>query len=320
MNSCPRRSIFLTQLHPGLVEILVFGAGAMGSFFGGLLSARQDVLLVGRRAHMAAIRTHGLRISGKTVRLARPHAATRIPAAAHPELILVATKAYDTRAAMSALRRFAKTAIFLTLQNGLDNAETIARSASRVVAGTTSHGVTFLRPGEVRHAGIGDTTIGAWRGVDHDDVVRVRDVLDEAGVRTQISDDIKRDLWSKLVVNAAINPLVALAGVPNGRLVQDKGLDELLESVGREAVAVARADGVPLDAAETVRRTRLVARRTAGNRSSMLQDLDRHRPTEIEAITGALLRTADRVGVDAPLNRALYALVRAREAESLRSA
>lgn len=320
MNSCPRRSIFLTQLHPGLVEILVFGAGAMGSFFGGLLSARQDVLLVGRRAHMAAIRTHGLRISGKTVRLARPHAATRIPAAAHPELILVATKAYDTRAAMSALRRFAKTAIFLTLQNGLDNAEAIARSASRVVAGTTSHGVTFLRPGEVRHAGIGDTTIGAWRGVDHDDVVRVRDVLDEAGVRTQISDDIKRDLWSKLVVNAAINPLVALAGVPNGRLVQDKGLDELLESVGREAVAVARADGVPLDAAETVRRTRLVARRTAGNRSSMLQDLDRHRPTEIEAITGALLRTADRVGVDAPLNRALYALVRAREAESLRSA
>lgn len=302
------------------MEILVFGAGAMGSFFGGLLAARQHVLLVGRPEHMDAVREHGLRISGKTVRLARPRTASRIPATARPELVLVATKAYDTPAAMGQLKKFARTATFLTLQNGLDNADVIARTASRVVAGTTSHGVTFLGPGEVRHAGIGDTTIGAWAGVDRDDVVRVRDVFEEAGVRTRISDDIRRELWTKLVVNAAINPLAALAGVPNGRLVQDKGLQGLLEAVGREAVAVARADGVGLDPDDLVRRTKLVARRTAANRSSMLQDLDRHRRTEIDAITGALLRVADRAGVDAPLNRALEALVKAREAESLRVA
>jgi 2-dehydropantoate 2-reductase len=301
------------------VQILVFGAGAMGSFFGGLLAARQDVLLVGRREHMDAIHAHGLRISGKTARIARPESTTRIPASAHPELVLVATKAYDTEAAMASLKRFARSALFVTLQNGLDNAEVIARTASRVIAGTTSHGVTFLGPGEVRHAGIGDTTIGAWAGVDEDEVVRVRDIFEEAGVRTRIADDIKKELWAKLVVNASINPLAALAGVANGRLVQDKGLQALLEAVGREAVAVGRADGIDLDADELVRRTRLVARRTAGNRASMLQDLDRHRRTEIDAITGAILRTAERRGVDAPLNRALLALVRAREAESLRA-
>ncbi len=290
----------------------------MGSFFGGLLSTRQDVLLVGRAAHMEAVRDHGLKISGKTVRLARPQASTRVPASAHPELVLVATKAYDTAAAMTQLRRFARSATFLTLQNGIDNPDVIARTAARVIAGTTAHGVTFLGPGEVRHAGLGDTTIGGWKGVGRDDVVLVRDMFEEAGIRTRISGDVRRELWSKLVVNVSINPIAALAGVPNGRLVRDKHLAALLESVGREAVAVARADGILLDADEAVRRSRLVAKRTAGNRSSMLQDLDLHRRTEIEAIAGAILRSAERTGTDAPSVRALHALVRAREAEGLR--
>ncbi len=315
----PQGSIFGEVVHAGDVDILVFGAGAMGSFFGGLLAARQDVLLVGRSEHMEAIRGHGLRISGKTVRLARPRTATRIPAASRPDLILVATKSYDTPSAMVQLKRFGRTSTFLTLQNGLDNADVIARTAKRVIAGTTSHGVTYLGPGEVRHAGIGDTTIGAWAGVKSDDVVRVRDVFEEAGVRTRVSDDIRREIWAKLIVNASINPLAALAGVPNGRLVQDKGLQALLEAVAREAVAVARADGLDLNADELVRRAKLVARRTATNRASMLQDLDHHRRTEIDAITGAILRVGDQVGIDAPLNRALEALVIAREAESLRA-
>ena len=297
------------------MEILVFGAGAMGSLLGGLLSIRHEVLLVGRAEHVDALRNHGLRITGKTVRLAHPRAATRVPTSAQPQLILVTTKAYDTASAMSSLKRFARTSVFLTLQNGLDNPDTIARSADRVIAGTTSHGVTFLGPGEIRHAGVGDTVIGPWKGVDRADVVRVRDIFDEAGIPTRISTDVRAELWSKVVVNAAINPLAALAGVPNGRLVQDRTLARLLDEVGREALRVAEVAGARLDRDEILRRTRLVARRTAANRSSMLQDLDRHRRTEIEAITGAILRTAERYGIDAPLNRALYALVRARDEE-----
>ena len=311
------RKRFLQGFHCPDVEILVFGAGAMGSFFGGLLSSHEDVILIGRRDHMNAIRARGLRISGKTVRITHPRAAIRIPSSAKPELVIVSTKAYDTEAAMGELRKFADTAVFLTLQNGLENADTIAQTASRVVAGTTAHGVMFLGPGEVRHAGIGDTTIGPWRGAGHADVVRVRDVLAEAGIHTRVTDDMRRELWSKLVVNTSINPLAALAEVPNGRLVQDKGLAKLLESVCREATAVAQAEGIALNADEMVRRTRLVARRTAANRPSMLQDLDRGRRTEIDAITGAVLRAAARSGRDAPLASALYALVRAREAENL---
>lgn len=296
------------------MEILVFGAGAMGSLVGGLLSLRHDVVLVGRQDHVDAIRKRGLRITGKTVRLVHPRAATRVPPGFHPRLIFVSTKAYDTAGAMTPLRRFGRSSTFLTLQNGLDNPDIIARAADRVIAGTTSHGVTFLGPGEVRHAGIGDTVIGPWKGVDRNEVLRVRDVFDEAGIPATVSDDMRSELWGKVVVNAAINPLAALAGVPNGRLVQDRNLARLLDEVGREALVVAQAAGARLDADAILRRTRLVARRTAANRASMLQDLDRHRRTEIDAITGAILREAERHGLDAPINRAMYALVRAREA------
>lgn len=302
------------------MRILIFGAGAMGSFFGALLSRRNRVTLVGRPLHMKAVRDRGLRITGKTSLLAKPAAAvTRVPPSPEPDLIMVTTKAYDTGAAMHSLRPFARTAIFLTVQNGLDNPEIIAQTAKRVAAGTTSHGVTFVGPGEVRHAGVGDTVIGAWSAVDEADLVRLRDVFEEAGIPTHLSSDPRTELWAKVIVNASINPLAALAGVANGRLVRDRRLRTTLEAVCREAAAAARADGAAIDPTDIVQRTITVARRTAANRASMLQDLDRGHRTEIDAISGAVIRVADRHRLPVPVNRTLYALVRAREAEFPRS-
>jgi 2-dehydropantoate 2-reductase len=302
------------------VEILVFGAGAIGSFFGGLLSRRHDVTLVGRPEHIAAIRSHGLRITGKTAMIAKPQATIRVPQHAKPALVLVATKAYDTANAMLALRPFANEALFVTLQNGLGNAEQIAKVARRVVAGTTAHGVTFEAPGVVRHAGIGDTVLGAWSHIEESDLVRLRDLFADVGIVAHVTSDVISELWSKLVVNASINPLAALAGVPNGRLVRDKRLLEILELVCREAAAVAKAEGARIDPDELRHRTLLVAKRTASNRASMLQDLERNRRTEIDAITGSILRAAERHRIPVPVNRTLYALVRARENNSRETA
>jgi len=307
------KPFFPATTHVSSVKILVFGAGAMGSFFGGLLSRHHDVLLIGRAEHVEAIRAHGLRISGKTSLIARPAAATIVPESARPDMIFVTTKAYDTANAMLALQRFADRATFVTLQNGLGNAETIAKTARRVVAGTTTIGVTFIGPGEIRHAGIGETVLGAWAHVDEEDVVRLRDVLADVGLITKVTSDVRSELWSKLVVNAAINPLGAIAAVPNGRLVRDKRLLAVLDGVCREAVAVAKAEGAHVDGEELRHRTQLVAKRTAANRGSMLQDLDRHRQTEIDAITGPIVRAAARHRILVPLNSALYAVVRARE-------
>jgi len=308
-----RRNRFCSPKTCKAVDILVFGAGAIGSFLGGLLSRRHDVTLVGRAEHVAAIRAHGLRISGKTAAIAKPRAATRVPGDARPEIVFVTTKAYDTANAMLALRKFADRSIFVTLQNGLGNAETIAKTARRVVAGTTAHGVTFVGPGDVRHAGVGELVLGAWTHVDEADLVRLRDLFADVGIVAQLTSDIRTELWSKLVVNASINPLAAIAGVPNGRVVRDKRLLAVLERVCAEAAEVATAEGAHIDAEEVRHRTVLIAKRTAANRGSMLQDLDRRRRTEIDAITGAIVRAASRHHKPVPLNEALYAIVRARE-------
>src|SRR2546425_10005755 len=148
------------------VEILVFGAGAMGSFIGGLLSRRRKVVLIGRSEHVDAIRAHGLRITGKTSMIAKPDVSTTVPQNALPDLVFVTTKAYDTANAMLALQRLADRSPFVTLQNGLGNAETIAKTARRGVAGTTAIDATYVGPGENRHAGAGDTRLGAWSAIE----------------------------------------------------------------------------------------------------------------------------------------------------------
>lgn len=302
------------------MRILVFGAGAMGSFLGALLSARHEVTLVGRANHVAAIRRNGLRVTGQTSRIAKLRAVTRVPQGARPDLVVVSTKAYDTRSAMRRLAPFRATALFLSLQNGLGNGKAIAQVARRVVVGTTAHGVTLVGPGTIRHAGVGETVIGAWSNVDEDDLAHVREAFDEAGLTTRITSDIHTELWAKVVVNAAINPIAALAGVPNGRLVTEHVLARALEAVAREAAGIAKADGASIDPSEAARRAALVARRTATNRCSMLQDLERGRRTEIDAITGAVVRAARHHRLSAPLNELLYGLVRAREPSRFRDA
>ncbi len=295
------------------MHVLVFGAGAMGSFFGGLLSRRNDVTLVCRRDHADAIERAGLRITGKTSLIAHPDVATSAAEVRRPDLILIATKAYDTPAAVRALHRFARTATWMTLQNGLDNPDVLARAAAHVVAGVTSHGVTFLRSGEIRHAGVGDTAIGAYKGVDESAVVFLRDLFEEAGVRTRISADIRRELWLKVIVNAGINPLAALTRLRNGYLVKIPALADAMAGLCAEGAEVARAEGFDITDREAADLAAKVARRTKENRASMLQDVERGRPTEIESITGAILRAAERHGLPAPRNALAYGLVQGLE-------
>ena len=295
------------------MRVLVFGAGAMGSFFGGVLSRRNRVTLVCRKEHADAIRRSGLRITGKTSLVAHPDVTTTPAGVKRADLVVIATKAYDTESAVKSLRALAKKATWLTLQNGLDNPDILAKVAKRVVAGATSHGVTFLRPGEIRHAGIGETVIGPYAGLDESDVVSVRDVFEEAGVRTRISQDIRRELWLKAIVNAGINPLAALTRLRNGYFASIPALAAAVTAITAEAAAVARAEGFDIPDRVAADLALRVARRTRENRASMLQDVERGRQTEIEAITGAILRGAERRGLRAPMNQLVHSLVRGLE-------
>ncbi|MFZ5814781.1 MAG: ketopantoate reductase family protein [Bacillota bacterium] len=298
-------------------SIGVLGAGALGTLFAHGLASR--TLAAGTRVMLLA-RSPGpdsITIEGRT-----PVAVERVTNPQEPvDLLIVLVKAYATAGAMRwAAGAVGPQTIVLTLQNGLGNAEVLAAAVGpeRVLVGTTAQGATLLEPGLVRNGGHGPTLIAPWlsQGPAAELAPHVSRLLSRAGFPSGVTPDAGVLLWSKLVVNAAINPLTALYGIPNGMLLERQELRRLMEAAAREAGGVAAALGIGLkeDPAE---RAVAVARATAVNRSSMLQDLERGRRTEIEAINGALVERALAIGLSVPVNETLTLLVR--EAERRRA-
>jgi 2-dehydropantoate 2-reductase len=296
------------------MKTTIIGAGAMGSLFGGLLAeAGEAITLVDIRAdHVQVINRKGLCIDHAGHRRRIPiRAVTDAADIGHADLVIVFVKATHTEtAARTAARITGPSGMVLTLQNGMGNAETLVGSLppSRVIAGTTAHGATFVEPGMIRHAGTGDTLIGAWSGADNAAMKEVADVFTRAGIDTRVAGDIRRVMWAKLLVNVGINAITALTGIKNGQLIDLDSTRRLAAEAVAEAVAVARACGVAVEG-NPVDKVFEVARATGPNRSSMGQDVDNARPTEIAAINGYIVRTAHRKGVPVPTNRALTALV-----------
>lgn len=303
-----------------MTTVVVFGAGAVGSWLGALLHhAGHDVTLVGRQEHVAIVNARGLTVSGKTEMVARPRAVTR-PEAAPPDVVLVTVKAYDTRRAAQEMRPLVgpRTSI-VSVQNGLGNVETLADAFTdrQVFAAVTTHGVTFVEPGHVRHAGLGYFRVGSPFN-EHARAEALGALFRSAIPDAEHSPRILGELWAKVVVNAAINPLTAITGLRNGALLEIPALRDLMQRAAEEAIDVARAEGAPLPDDDLLLRARRVAELTAQNKSSMLQDVERGRRTEIDAICGEVVERGLRQGVDAPINLALRALVKGIEESTRR--
>lgn len=295
------------------MKVVVFGAGALGSLVGGLLSQHHDVTLLGRKPHVEAVRAQGLRITGATQLVARPRVALSAGEADTPDLLLLTTKAYDTaRALRDARPLLGPHTAALSLQNGLGNLEAMRAVVGDGLAlgGVTTHGVTFVEPGHIHHAGVGYTKVGGVSPASRPLAAQVAEALTLAGMATEATERIEAEVWAKAILNAGINPLTAITGLPNGQLLAQPGLKDLMERTVAEARDVALAAGVALPNADLVERARTVARLTADNKSSMLQDVERGRRTEIDSVCGAIVAAARQAGTEAPLNAALLALVK----------
>jgi 2-dehydropantoate 2-reductase len=302
------------------MNIVILGSGAMGCLFGGRLAeAGYPVTLVDVwKEHIDAINAHGLRIEGaggdRTVRGLR---AVADPAGAGiADLMIVFVKATMTKTAITqALPAVGPRTAVLTLQNGLGNVEAISEvvGGERVLAGVTGHGSTLLGPGAIRHAGQGDTVIGEVSGSVPGRLEETADVLRNAGFAVSLSDNVMGLIWGKLLVNVGINALTAVTGLRNGRLADFPETGDLMEMAIREAVAVAEKKGIVLTVSDPVNHTREIAKKTAANRSSMLQDVCRRRRTEISVINGAIVGEGKRLGVPTPVNDVLAKLVAVRE-------
>jgi 2-dehydropantoate 2-reductase len=293
------------------------GAGAIGSMLGARLADDHEVTLIAREPHVRAIRDRGLEVTGHTHRTVDVDARTDAEGLDEADVVFVTVKAYQTRQALEDVASAIGPNTFLaTLQNGLGNGEQLAHRVGegRAIAGTTSHGCIFHGPGRVEHTGVGDTVVGPVRPPDRPAHHQLADELTAAGIETEVVSDVRPKLWSKAAVNAAINPLTAIAGLPNGALLEVPELEAQMEATAREVEQVARAAGIEVEEEAWVSRAREVAQQTAKNRSSMLQDIERGRRTEIDAICGHVSEVAERHGVPAPRNEMLHGLVKGIEA------
>ncbi|MFB6266527.1 MAG: ketopantoate reductase family protein [Halodesulfurarchaeum sp.] len=308
------------------MHIAILGAGSLGSLFGGLLARERPVTLIGHEGeHIRVIREQGLEIAdpdGDSFHV-EPRATTDHAAVADADLVVLTVKSYDTERAMRDVEPHLEDAPVLSLQNGLGNEETIAEfvPSEQVIGGTTSHGALLEKPGLVRHTGTGDTTIGAYGTIDEEETTStphglsdVAAVFQEAGIETEVVTDVSRAIWEKVLVNVGINAATALARVQNGRMWDTGPGSRLLEAAVGEALEVARAAGIEFGTGtDPIELARTVARRTQTNRSSMLQDVEADRRTEIEALNGAIVRRGEAHGIDVPVNRTLADCVRLAE-------
>lgn len=298
------------------MRIAVVGAGAMGSLFGGLLAeAGEDVVLVDIwEEHVRAINERGLHIKGVSGdRVVRVRATTKHAEVGVVDLMLIQVKSYATEKAIrDALPMIGERTVVLTLQNGLGNVEKIAAvvGRERVLAGTTAHGATVLGPGEIYHAGRGPTVIGEVDGRITDRVKAIAATFNRAGIETEVTDNIMGAIWTKMLANVAINALTAITGLYNGELLELEETKAVMLKAVDEAVAVAKAMGIKLLVEDPHEFVLGIARATATNKSSMLQDVERGRRTEIDAINGMIVHYGRELGIPTPVNEVLVAAVK----------
>lgn len=315
------------------MHFTVVGAGAMGSLMAARLTRGMQandpnrnkvlsrVLLYGRESdHLNALRDHGLTLIERDGQ----HQQIRLDVTSNPadvaasDVVVVLVKSWATGEAMAPLKGLlTRDSIVITMQNGLGNASAIRNQLledgvrPHIWLGVTAQAAVRTEPGVVRHTADGMTAIGRRTPQMNDRLAQLAAAMNDAGWKTVAVADIHRWVWRKLAVNAAINPLTALARVPNGAITSNPDLKQAAASVLAEVAAVARAQEVNLNREQLNEAVEEVARVSAGVNSSMLDDMLLGRRTEIDAINGQVVRHARRHNIPVPVNDLLTRMVRA---------
>jgi 2-dehydropantoate 2-reductase len=299
-------------------RVAVLGAGAVGCYFGGMLArAGAPATLIGRQQHVDAFRRDGLLLDTLQFKeRVRVEASTDAAAVAGADFVLVCVKSGDTDAgAKSIAPHLARGATVVSLQNGVDNAARMRPLVpAEVVAAVVYVGCEMGGPGHVRHTGRGDLVVGAPGEPGMRAAGSVAALFERAGVPCRISDNVDGELWMKLIVNCAYNAVCALSRLPYGQMIASPWSREVMPQVVEEAVAVARAEGVRLDPDGLMARVWKIGEAMPTQFSSTAQDIGLGKPTEIDALNGYVARRGEALGVPAPVNRTLHALVKLREA------
>ncbi len=301
------------------MRLVIYGAGGVGSLLGAYLArSGHDILLITRKPHLEAIERDGLRVDGLTNMTVRPRVATSLRTGERSTMVILTVKSYDTEKAAAEISKALVPRPVLSVQNGLGNLEALERGLSHggwanprlnIALSVFSWGVTFVEPGHVRHAGTGTFLIGDFAGGRA--ARRFASLFEGVGISAQFTPDILRAVWRKTIINAAINPVTALFRVSNGELLTEPLRSHAL-ALMREAMEVAAAEGFRFAEHEMEEEFFRVLERTSTNLSSMLQDVQRNKRTEVDSISGAILERGARHNMKLPYTEKVVKRLRSR--------
>ena len=296
------------------------GSGAVGSLFAAHLAQLDDVEVWAydlAREHVATINEHGLRLSGVGDLVGHPRATTDPGELPPCDFGIVATKSMHTSAAVAATAPAFADGAVCSVQNGLGNEEAIAEHVREVIRGTTFPAGHLLGPGHVSWDTKGDTWIGPFEPspASMAKVELLAETLTRAGMTTVALPDARGAQWTKVIFNAGTNALGALTGLTHGQVCEHEPSRRLASGLVAESVAVAAAQGIELDS-DPEEMIDHAARVAYDHKASMLQDVEARRRTEVDSLNGAIVEWGERLGIPTPLNRAIWALVRALEDSS----
>jgi 2-dehydropantoate 2-reductase len=295
--------------------IVVMGTGAMGTLFAARLSSEAAVTVVGSwKEQLSTIKDSGLLLTdndGNQRSYALEVSDYNSPAISSQYAIILVKGWQTVRAAEAARELISPDGLVLTLQNGLGHYETLVEilGESHSAMGVTSEGAMVVAPGHTKHTGNGITYLGTTSATE-ERLVKLATLLSRSGFETRIAADLDGLVWGKLAINSGINALTALLQVRNGYLASDEIARGLMCLAAEETAAVAKAQDIRLPYESASERVIAVAMATAGNRSSMAQDIARGAPTEIESINGMVVRIGADHGLEVTVNRVLYRLIR----------
>jgi 2-dehydropantoate 2-reductase len=305
-----------------MARVAIIGAGAMGSVYAGLMaSAGHEVFAITLwKEHAEAMARHGLRVEGVSGdRTVSVHASTSTDGLDPCDLVIIATKAADVEAAArSALPLLGPKTSIQTIQNGLGSADRAAAiiGPDRVAVGVVGgFGASLRAPGHVHHNGMEMVRFGAYAGLPRTTLEAGAEIWRSAGFEVALFDDTDRMVWEKLIFNVAFSATSCLTGKTIGEVMSDPNTWRVAQDCALEAVEVADALGVKLQVGDPLEHIRRLGAKIPDARPSMLLDHLSRQPSEIEVINGAIPREAEKVGLTAPVNATLVALVKAREAE-----
>lgn len=298
------------------MKIVIVGPGAMGLLFSALLSkSKEEIWLLDKNKERAEkINKEGIQIEGVSGKWnAKVKASTEPKEINNPDLIIISTKSYDTKSAITLVKPIiSQNSNILTLQNGIGNIEIISEVAGpdNVIGGITNMGGTLIGQNRLRHAGYGETIIGKADGSTPPAMRQIRELFNKCKLDIKVSRDIKSILWSKLVINAGINALGALTRLQNGKLVEFDGTRRIMRDAVTEAVKVIKRKRIKLIYDDPLAKVEAVCEATSSNACSMLQDILHSKRTEIDFLNGVIVRLGQELGIPVPVNNILVNLIK----------